>query len=97
MEAQAEKVEMIEIKTLVPKESYELAVGLEAFIGDCIQAAKDGVDISDIPTVLASAMQNLYPAVQGVEKIPEEFKADKAAVFEAVFKMSRGVYEKVIS
>lgn len=89
-------VELIEVKVKVPKETYELEQGIVKFVAACKAALDDGFQPGqDLPMILTAAIATLLPAIDGVQKLPEEavsaipgminvgglFAADLAAVF----------------
>ena len=76
------------IKTVsvdVAKETYELAAGVAQFLSALKEAVSDGWDTGDdLPIMLESAIKHLFPAMEGITGIGDEFKADPAAVYKAV-------------
>lgn len=67
----------MEVSVKVTKEAYELADGLKKFVLDIKGALADGWQPgADLPVVLSAALADLVPAVQGVEKLGDEAKAD---------------------
>ena len=67
----------MEVSVKVTKEAYELADGLRKFVLDIKGALADGWQPGqDLPVVSSAAMADLVPAVQGVDKLGEESKAD---------------------
>lgn len=67
-------VELVNLPSLEgTKEAYELGSGLRNFVNKMREALKDGWQLDkDLPVALAAAMSDLIPAIQGVEKLPEE-------------------------
>lgn len=62
----------------VSKETSELLEGLTKFAITVKGALKDGWQVGqDLPVVLASALGDLAPALQGMEAIPLEVKQSK--------------------
>ncbi len=78
-------VEYKEVSVSVPKETYELAEGLANVTGAVKAALADGWDpLTDVPAVVMGALQHLAPAVQGVDKLDDEAKADPAGFSKAL-------------
>ena len=78
-------MEKLEVKVLVAKETYELGQGLYMFVAAMKKALDDGFQVGkDIPPILASAVADLVPAVQGAEKIGDETK-DPEAFSDAIY------------
>lgn len=74
-----------QVQVDVTKEAYELGLGLKRFVVALKGALKDGWQPGkDIPVVLNAAMTDLMPAVEGLEKLEDEIKADKAAFVSAL-------------
>jgi hypothetical protein len=70
----------LKINVEVSKESYELSKG----VGDLVLAIKACVQDGwqpgrDIPIIVSEIIGRLVPALQGVDKIKEEFAEDKGA------------------
>lgn len=66
-------MQKVAVTTEVAKETYELGVGVDKFIGAVKQALADGFQPGqDIPVVLSAAIADLVPAIQGAEKIGSE-------------------------
>ena len=83
------------VKVDVAKETYELASGIAQFLSSLKEAVSDGWDTSeDLPVMLEAAIKNLFPAMEGITGIPEEFKSDPAAVYKA---MSVGLVDVIIA
>lgn len=73
-------MEKIKVEMELAKESAELAMGLGKFAAITQKALKDGWSIGqDLPVIMATALAELVPALQGAEKIPDEVKEDKMA------------------
>lgn len=61
----------------VHKEAYELGKGLAGILKAVQDARKDGWDTAtDLPMLVVNAVRELLPAVEGVEKLPAEAKAN---------------------
>lgn len=74
----------IKIETEVSKESYEAAQATGKFLLTVKNQIADGWQMGqDLGPILASAMGDLVPGMQGIEKAGEEFKADPTATVEA--------------
>ena len=68
-------MEKVEVKLMVAKETYELGQGIDKFIAALQGALANGWQMGeDLPIVVQSAIADLVPAVQGVEKIGAESK-----------------------
>jgi len=68
----------------LPKESLELAQGIEKFVKSLHLALSDGFQVGqDLPIIVSSAIADMIPALAGSEKIGEELKADPVAVAQA--------------
>lgn len=65
------------------KELTELGDGVAKFLKILKEESKDGFDISDISTILASAMTDLLPAMDGVTEISQEAEGDRGAFVNA--------------
>jgi hypothetical protein len=75
----------VKVTTEASKETYELLLGVAKMIKIVKGAAKDGFQPgSDIPVIIASAIGDLVPAIQGVELIKSEIAEDKVAFSNAV-------------
>lgn len=77
MSDQQTQVQELDVSVKVHKEAYELGKGLAGVL-TAIKAAKaDGWDTAtDLPAVVINSIQALLPAVEGVEKLPAEAKAN---------------------
>lgn len=77
--------ELIKAEVTVSKEAYELGLALGKIAIAAKKAFADGVQVSDMPAVIAAALDPVVLAgLQGSELLPEELKANKAA-FVAAF------------
>jgi len=65
------------------KELTELGDGVSKFLRILKEESKDGFDISDISAILASAMRDLLPAMEGVSEISKEANEDREAFVNA--------------
>lgn len=87
-------MEYVEVPVKVSKESYELGMALAKLVMDIRMSLKDGFQVgTDLPVIIASFMSKEVAAgVQGLDKIAEELKENKAA-----FAMALGLAaEKII-
>lgn len=67
-------------KCEVSKETYELLIGVARLVEIVKNQVADGWQPGiDIPVIIASAIGDLVPAIQGVEKIKEEIAENKVA------------------
>ena len=81
-------MELLKVECEVSKEAYELAQGLVKFSAAVKTAMADGWQMGqDLPVVIAAAMGDLMPAMQGVDKLGEELGENKIA-FAKAFAMS---------
>jgi hypothetical protein len=88
----------IDITVPVAKETYELGVGITKFIKACKGALEDGFEIGDdLPVIMASALGELLPAIEGVEKIKYEIVEDRAAFSNAVSLTTSALIETLVS
>lgn len=77
-------MEKITVDCEVSKEAYELGKGVVDLVAAVKVALADGWDMSqDLPVILSAALSSLLPAVQGVDKLGDEFKEDPAAFSKA--------------
>jgi len=68
----------------LPKETCELMEGAGDFIYALRLALRDGFQLGeDLPIIVAEAMAKLVPALEGMDKLDDEFKEDKALVASA--------------
>lgn len=75
---------MIKVEVEVSKESYELGQGLVALLKAVMVAKRDGWQIGvDAPAIVMAAVGQMA-AIEGVEKIQDEMKADPAAFAKAL-------------
>jgi hypothetical protein len=76
---------MIMEKTVeVSKESSELADAMVALVKSVKEATADGFDAAqDLPAIILGNLQGLSSAIEGVDKIDDEFKADPQAFLNA--------------
>lgn len=74
-------VDHVEVKVLVPKETYELEQGIVKFVAACKAALDDGFQPGqDLPALLTAAIASLLPAIDGVQKLPAEAVGDVAGM-----------------
>lgn len=84
----------IKVEVEVSKEAYELGQGLAVFIKAAKQALNDGFQPGqDLPALMMSAMNDLLPAVQGLDQIEAEIKEDGQAFRQAVALGLSGISE----
>lgn len=65
------------------KELTELGDGVAKFLKILKEESADGFDVSDISTILASAMTDLLPAMEGVTEISQEATNNRTAFMNA--------------
>lgn len=74
------EVESVALNLSVPKEAYALGSGVVKFIQDIRKALADGWQPElDLPILLAAAVKDLGPAVQGIDQLGPELEANKVA------------------
>lgn len=68
----------VQVQVACAKELYELSKGLADFVLDVRKAVADGWQPgADLPALLTSAVGRLVPAMQGVEKLKDEYAGSK--------------------
>ena len=88
-----ESVELVEVKTQGTKELNELGQALKTLITKTQEALKDGFQAGeDIPAILMGSYQDLTKAIQAIEKVGGEIKAEPVkAIMGALIPVSEGV------
>lgn len=76
--------EVTEVKLNCSKELVELGDGVAKFLTVLMKEAEDGLDITDISSILSSAITDLIPALDGVTDISGEFESDREAFINGV-------------
>jgi hypothetical protein len=70
-------MEMVELKVQMPKQMMELGQGLAGVVKAVKQAKSDVViNAADLPQLVMDSIRALIPAIEGVDQLPEEVKAD---------------------
>jgi hypothetical protein len=78
-------VETVKIEVEVPKEAHELAKGIMKIIQASRVALADGFQpTQDLPVLLVEAVKELPAALGGVDKLGDEFAADKGKMLVAL-------------
>lgn len=78
-------MQMLNIEVECSKEIYELGSGVCKFVAKVKEALADGWKTGeDLPPILAAAMEDLVPAIQGVSSIKDEFAENKSAAINAL-------------
>lgn len=78
-------MEKVQLSLEVSKETYEVGKGIQNLIVAMRQSLADGWQPgSDLPMLIASAVQELGPMIQGYDKISEEAKQDIPAFYMAL-------------
>jgi uncharacterized surface anchored protein len=73
---------VVEVK--VAKETYELSEGVVDFVIECFDALGDGFQMTeDVSKLISAAMTKLIPALEGFDKVDDEYKMDKQAFMSA--------------
>lgn len=87
----------MKIETEVSKEIYEAANGLAKFAVVTKRAMDDGWDMSqDLAPVMASAMADLLPSLQGIENAKEEYEEDPVAAVNAIQEGMKPLIEELV-
>lgn len=90
-------MEKIELTVEVPKELYELFHNVGGFAVAVKVALEDGWQLEqDVPILLTEALAKLVPAVQGIDKIDDEFSEDKGAALAAAVNGLQPHLEKLL-
>lgn len=76
-------VEMIEIKVMVPKECHELFREVVGLVNDIRARLADGYQHTDIVGAISDAISRLIIAVEGYDKMDDEFKEQLEGVVKA--------------
>lgn len=88
-------MEKVKVEIELPKEAYELAKGLGLFAAAVKKAMADGWQVgSDIPVIISSAVTDLVPALNGIDKLDDEAKADPIGLGQAVIEGLKPVFKK---
>lgn len=73
------------IQVQVSKELYEAGQGVAAFVKAMKGALADGWQAGhDLPIAMAAALEDLVPALNGINQVPAEVAEDKLAAAHAV-------------
>ena len=73
------------IEVEVAKECHELATGVCEIVKAVKVALADGWQIgTDLPVIVMATVAHLAPAVQGIDKMGEEWKEDPAAMIKGL-------------
>ncbi|UOF83070.1 hypothetical protein [Caudoviricetes sp.] len=73
-------VEKVELNVMVAKEIHEVGVALESLIKNYKLAAADGFQAAqDLPAVLLGSINDLMKAMEGANKVGDEFKEELSA------------------
>jgi len=89
-------MEVVKVEVSIGKETHEFSAGVTGLIRETRKALADGYKPGDdIPAILLAAVEHFIPAVQGIEKIPDEIEADKVAFIKALGLMSGDLYDAV--
>lgn len=79
-------VEKLKVNVEVTKEAYELAQGINKFVGAVRASLADGWQTGqDVPAIVTAAIGSLVPSIQGIEKIKDEAKKEHLEEFVAAF------------
>lgn len=75
---------VIEIKTPVAKESYELALALAKLVIEAKKAMADGIALNDVAPLMAAIMSTeVMAGIQGLDQIDDEWASDPSLVINA--------------
>ena len=87
----------MDLTVQIPKETADLVQGLTGFIKACKKALSDGWQPGqDIPVLMAAAISNLGPALEGFDKIGQEAYDNPQAMITAVGILSSEIYAAII-
>jgi len=90
-------MEKVEVKVSVAKEAHELAEAVKKLIIAVKEAVKDGFQPGmDIPVILAPNLPALLAGVDGLDKLGDELKEDKAAFLKAWLLAGADIAEALI-
>lgn len=68
-------MQKVKVELEVSKEAHELAQGLVEMVKVVKEAMKDGFQVGqDLPAIITAAIAKLPPAIEGLDKLPEELK-----------------------
>lgn len=88
-------MEKLVVQVEVSKEAYELAQALVKLASVVKEQLADGWEpLSDIPAVIMTAIRELPAAINGVDQLDDEMKADPSA-FAQAFLVSAGDMAKM--
>ena len=76
-------METVEVKFDAPKETHEMGKAINGLMKNYKQAVADGFQVGqDIPAILMGSFNDLMAAIDGIDKIDDEFKKEpiKAAM-----------------
>jgi hypothetical protein len=74
----------IDVTVRVSKELSELGDGVSRFLKVLKEEAADGFDVTDLSDIVASAISDLLPAMDGVTELAAELESDQEAFVNAV-------------
>lgn len=84
---------LMKVETQVTKETHELGLAVKAVLLSVKKAKADGWDAgTDLPAIILESVQALMPAIEGVEKVGEEFKDEPLkATLGALLPVAEGI------
>lgn len=86
----------IEKTVELSKETYELGEGLAKFIIAVRKAVEDGFSYGDdLPDIIASAVSDILPALDGSTEIGAEFKEDPRVFAQTVLLIGTRIVEEL--
>jgi hypothetical protein len=87
----------IQVEVEVAKEIYEAMVGLAKFGAVVKEALKDGWQMGDdLTPIMASAMADLLPGLQGVDQAKAEFEEDPSSAVMGVIAGAKPLVEALM-
>jgi len=90
-------VDMITKSVQVPKEVDEVMVAIVNILKVTKQALADGWQPGqDLPVILTAAATNLLPAVDGMNKIGDEWKQERAGVLRSTMLGSADIVDAML-
>lgn len=70
----------------VAKECEEIGMALYNLIAAFKKAKEDGLDVGDVPELAIVAVQELYKAIMGIQRVPVEMKENFPVAIMAIVK-----------
>jgi len=77
-------MERVKLEIEVTKEIYEVGKAIQTVLTETKKALADGVDVTDIPSIIAASIGDLSRAISGLSSIPAEFIGDPIEAVQGV-------------